>query len=183
MNQVEQKKSVPPKKQKPKLKGRLIPQSQATVPKFNHTTTARSQKITKATIDDDLTMHGDLSITKKYSVQTGDSLSEIAKHVFGDADRYHAIFNSNTDVLDNLPEPSISDVLAHSEDMKDREEYKIYKKLKSEVGEFYPYPGLWLEAPHELLSGRTPLEIALTSPQGAEIVYDLIASIKAGHFS
>lgn len=182
MNQVEQKKSVPPKKQKPKLKGRLIPQSQASVTQFNHTTTARTQKVTKSTLDDaysDINPNFNVGATR-YNVQSGDTLSRIAKNTFSDASHHHAIFNAN---MDNLPEPSISDALTHSEDMKDREDYKIYKKLKSEVGEFYPYPGLWLEAPHELLSGRTPLEIALTSPQGAEIVYDLIASIKAGHFS
>lgn len=63
------------------------------------------------------------------------------------------------------------------------EEYLIYKKLKEEVGEFYLYPGLWLEAPHQLLGGRTPLEIALASHEGNEFILDMIHSIKAGHFS
>ena len=66
---------------------------------------------------------------------------------------------------------------------KEFEEYLVYKQLKEEIKEFYPYPGLWLEAPHEMLGGRTPLEIALTGSAGTEIILDLIASIKAGHFS
>ncbi len=37
----------------------------------------------------------------KYTVQSGDSLSKIAKHVYGDANAYHQIFNANTDKLDN----------------------------------------------------------------------------------
>ena len=129
MNQVEQKKSVPPKKQKPKLReGKVPPSQEIKARAYNRNPTARTQKVTKVMIDD---------------------------------------FLSKIDL----------------QELNDREEYKIYKKLKTEVGDFYPYPGLWLEAPHELLSGRTPLEIALTSPQGAEIVFDLIAAIKAGHFS
>ncbi len=35
----------------------------------------------------------------KYRVQAGESLSKIAKHVYGDANHYHAIFNANTDIL------------------------------------------------------------------------------------
>lgn len=82
-----------------------------------------------------------------------------------------------------MPVKATNGVTLSGEDAKGLEEYLISKKLKAEVREFYSYPGLWLEAPHELLGGRTPLEIALTSPQGTEIVLDLIASIKAGHFS
>lgn len=37
----------------------------------------------------------------KYTVQSGDSLSKIAKRVYGDANAYHQIFNANTDKLDN----------------------------------------------------------------------------------
>lgn len=36
-----------------------------------------------------------------YTVQSGDTLSKIAKQVYGDANQYHAIFNANTDKLDN----------------------------------------------------------------------------------
>lgn len=36
-----------------------------------------------------------------YTVQSGDTLSKIAKHVYGDANHYHAIFNANTDKLDD----------------------------------------------------------------------------------
>ena len=37
----------------------------------------------------------------KYNVQSGDTLSKIAKHAYGDAGHYHAIFNANTDILDD----------------------------------------------------------------------------------
>lgn len=37
----------------------------------------------------------------KYTVQSGDSLSKIAKRVYGDANAYHQIFNANTDKLDD----------------------------------------------------------------------------------
>ncbi len=36
-----------------------------------------------------------------YTVQSGDTLSKIAKHIYGDANHYHAIFNANTDKLDD----------------------------------------------------------------------------------
>lgn len=39
--------------------------------------------------------------TKTYTVVPGDSLSRIAKHVYGDANRWHDIFNANRDLLDN----------------------------------------------------------------------------------
>lgn len=74
-------------------------------------------------------------------------------------------------------------VLATVEDVKGFEEYLIYKKLKAEMSEFYQYPSLWLEAPHDLLGGRTPLEIATASPEGTEFIIDMIHSIKAGYFS
>ncbi|MBS1810048.1 MAG: LysM peptidoglycan-binding domain-containing protein [Acidobacteria bacterium] len=34
-----------------------------------------------------------------YTVQSGDTLSAIAKRVYGNANQYHAIFNANTDKL------------------------------------------------------------------------------------
>jgi nucleoid-associated protein YgaU len=36
-----------------------------------------------------------------YTVQSGDTLSGIAKRVYGDANKYQTIFNANTDKLDN----------------------------------------------------------------------------------
>lgn len=39
--------------------------------------------------------------TRSYTVVSGDSLSKIAKHVYGDANRWHDIFNANRDLLDN----------------------------------------------------------------------------------
>lgn len=67
--------------------------------------------------------------------------------------------------------------------MPGTEEYLLYQQLKEEVGEFYPYPGLWLESPHEMLGGQTPLQVALSSPDGKETVANLIQMIKAGMFS
>ncbi len=47
-------------------------------------------------------IHPDINIgAGKYTVQSGDSLSKIAKHVYGDANAYHQIFNANTDKLDD----------------------------------------------------------------------------------
>lgn len=40
-------------------------------------------------------------VAKTYTVVSGDSLSRIAKHVYGDANRWHDIFNANRDLLDN----------------------------------------------------------------------------------
>lgn len=64
-----------------------------------------------------------------------------------------------------------------------QDEFLISKQLKEELREFFPYPGLWLEAPHEMLGGRTPLELARTSREGKEIVLGLIQAMKAGSFS
>jgi nucleoid-associated protein YgaU len=38
---------------------------------------------------------------KSYTVQSGDSLSKIAKHVYGDANKWHAIFDANRDKIRN----------------------------------------------------------------------------------
>ena len=39
--------------------------------------------------------------TSIYVVKSGDSLSKIAKHVLGDAGKWHAIFDANRDQIDN----------------------------------------------------------------------------------
>jgi nucleoid-associated protein YgaU len=36
-----------------------------------------------------------------YTVKSGDSLSKIAKHVYGDASKWHAIFDANRDQIKN----------------------------------------------------------------------------------
>jgi len=36
-----------------------------------------------------------------YTVKSGDSLSKIAKHVYGDADKWHAIYEANRDKIKN----------------------------------------------------------------------------------
>jgi nucleoid-associated protein YgaU len=47
-------------------------------------------------------IHPDINVgAGKYTVQSGDSLSKIAKRVYGDANAYHQIFNANTDKLDD----------------------------------------------------------------------------------
>jgi nucleoid-associated protein YgaU len=38
---------------------------------------------------------------RSYTVQSGDSLSKIAKHVYGDANKWHAIFDANRDKIRN----------------------------------------------------------------------------------
>jgi len=38
---------------------------------------------------------------QSYTVQSGDSLSKIAKRVYGDANKWHAIFNANRDKIKN----------------------------------------------------------------------------------
>jgi nucleoid-associated protein YgaU len=38
---------------------------------------------------------------QSYTVQSGDSLSRIAKHVYGDANKWHAIFDANRDKIKN----------------------------------------------------------------------------------
>lgn len=62
-------------------------------------------------------------------------------------------------------------------------EFLIYTQLKEEVAEFYKYPGLWLEAPHQMLGGQTPLQLALSSTSGKEVVLNLIQMIKTGMFT
>lgn len=68
-------------------------------------------------------------------------------------------------------------------DAKELADLVVNKNLRAEVSEFYPYPALWLEAPHALLGGRTPLEVALSSQEGYEFIFNMIQSIKAGDFS
>lgn len=43
----------------------------------------------------------DTSVYAKHEVVRGDSLSKIAKHYYGDANKYNAIFQANTDQLKN----------------------------------------------------------------------------------
>jgi len=38
---------------------------------------------------------------QSYTVKSGDSLSKIAKHVYGDANKWHAIFDANRDKIKN----------------------------------------------------------------------------------
>jgi len=38
---------------------------------------------------------------QSYTVQSGDSLSKIAKRVYGDANKWHAIFDANRDKIKN----------------------------------------------------------------------------------
>ena len=64
-----------------------------------------------------------------------------------------------------------------------QEDSLIYQRLKEEVGEFYPYPELWLEAPHGGLGGQSPLQMALSGPVGKGIVLNLIQMIKGGMFT
>jgi nucleoid-associated protein YgaU len=38
---------------------------------------------------------------QSYTVQSGDSLSKIAKRVYGDANKWHTIFDANRDTIKN----------------------------------------------------------------------------------
>ena len=40
-------------------------------------------------------------VAQTYTVVKGDSLSKIAKHVFGDAGKWHAIYDANRDQIDD----------------------------------------------------------------------------------
>lgn len=44
---------------------------------------------------------GDDSVYHRHTVKSGESLSKIAKHYYGDAMKYNAIFEANTDQLKN----------------------------------------------------------------------------------
>ncbi|KAB8152964.1 LysM peptidoglycan-binding domain-containing protein [Kordia sp. TARA_039_SRF] len=43
----------------------------------------------------------DESVFHRHTVKSGDTLGKIAKHYYGKANQYHAIFKANTDILDN----------------------------------------------------------------------------------
>jgi nucleoid-associated protein YgaU len=43
----------------------------------------------------------DTSVYHRHEVKSGESLSKIAKHYFGDPMKYKAIFEANTNLLDN----------------------------------------------------------------------------------
>ncbi len=43
----------------------------------------------------------DTSVYHRHEVKSGESLSKIAKHYFGDPMKYKAIFEANTNILDN----------------------------------------------------------------------------------
>ena len=43
----------------------------------------------------------DDSVYHRHTVQSGESLSKIAKHYYGDAMKYNAIFQANTNILSN----------------------------------------------------------------------------------
>lgn len=59
----------------------------------------------------------------------------------------------------------------------------VLTELRSKAEEVMPDSELWLTAPHDMLGGRTPLEIASSSEQGKEIVLNLIGLIKSGAFT
>lgn len=44
---------------------------------------------------------GDDSVYHRHTVKSGESLSKIAKHYYGDAMKYNKIFDANTNVLSN----------------------------------------------------------------------------------
>ncbi len=44
---------------------------------------------------------GDTSVYHRHTVESGESLSKIAKHYYGDAMKYNAIFEANRNILNN----------------------------------------------------------------------------------
>ncbi|SHG96694.1 LysM peptidoglycan-binding domain-containing protein [Flagellimonas flava] len=44
---------------------------------------------------------GDDSVYHRHTVKSGESLSKIAKHYYGDAMKYNKIFDANTNILSN----------------------------------------------------------------------------------
>ncbi|UJH66922.1 LysM peptidoglycan-binding domain-containing protein [Allomuricauda sp. SCSIO 65647] len=44
---------------------------------------------------------GDTSVYHRHTVESGESLSKIAKHYYGDAMKYNAIFEANRTILNN----------------------------------------------------------------------------------
>ena len=53
-----------------------------------------SDILANITVEDDSVYH-------RHVVQSGESLSKIAKHYYGDAMKYNAIFKANTNILSN----------------------------------------------------------------------------------
>ena len=47
------------------------------------------------------TAPADMTSGKTYTVQSGDSLSKIAKHIYGDAGKWHRIYEANKDKIKN----------------------------------------------------------------------------------
>lgn len=81
-----------------------------------------------------------------------------------------AKINFSARVQGKLPEVGDSSIL-------------VYKALEEEMADLTPNPGLWLATPHQMLGGRSPLQIAFTGDEGKQIVIDLIRMIKSGMFS
>jgi nucleoid-associated protein YgaU len=54
-----------------------------------------------AKVDDQITVAAAAPAAKFYTVKKGDTLSKIAKEFYGDANRYHAIFEANRPMLEH----------------------------------------------------------------------------------
>lgn len=52
-------------------------------------------------VDSSIPAPAEASTAQKYTVKSGDSLSKIAKHFYGDANQYMRIFEANKDQLDD----------------------------------------------------------------------------------
>ncbi|MGH9842289.1 MAG: antitoxin Xre/MbcA/ParS toxin-binding domain-containing protein [Blastocatellia bacterium] len=60
---------------------------------------------------------------------------------------------------------------------------EVLTELRNKMEEVMPDSEPWLTTPHDMLGGRTPLEVASASEQGKEIVFNLIGLIKSGAFT
>ncbi len=55
--------------------------------------------------------------------------------------------------------------------------------MRKELEEVVLEPDRWLTTPHEMLGGRKPLDVASSSGEGKEIVWNLIRLIRSGSFT
>jgi uncharacterized protein (DUF2384 family) len=70
-----------------------------------------------------------------------------------------------------------------SETVKPAHREEVLAELRSELEEITLEPDLWLTTPHQMLGGRSPIEVACLSEEGKEIVLNLIRLIKSGSFT